>query len=78
MSEQDRVGSARGENPTNGYVTADIQTGLKIWNSVSLQAGIENLANENYVNHLNAKNPFTGQQLPEPGRVFHIDLSFNF
>jgi hypothetical protein len=30
------------------------------------------------VNHLNAKNPFTGAQIPEPGQVWFGRLSYAF
>jgi iron complex outermembrane receptor protein len=78
VDEQDRVATTRGETSTDGHITADIQTGLTLWNRVSIQAGVENLTDKNYVNHLNAKNPFTAKQIPEPGRVFHLDVSFQF
>ncbi|NGP87653.1 TonB-dependent receptor [Fodinibius halophilus] len=77
-SEQDRVAITRGETPTNGYITTDIKTGLTVWNRLSLQGGIKNLTNAQYVNHLNAKNPFTKQPIPEPGRVFHLDITYKF
>jgi len=30
------------------------------------------------VNHLNAKNPFSGTQIPEPGRVLSTTLTVQF
>lgn len=78
VGEQDRVAATRGENSTDGYVTADFKTGLTLWQNVSIQAGVKNITDKNYVNHLNAKNPFTGQPLPEPGRIFYGDISFRF
>lgn len=78
VSEQDRVAVTRGETPTDGYVTLDLQAGTTFWNQLSIQAGIENIADKTYVNHLNAKNPFTGLPIAEPGRVLHVDLSFQF
>lgn len=44
----------------------------------NLHAGVLNLANEFYVNHLNARNPFTGMQIAEPGRVFFAKVSYSF
>ena len=78
VSEQDRVAITRGETSTDGYVTLDLQAGATLWRQLSIQAGIENITDKNYVNHLNAKNPFSGQPIAEPGRVFHVDLSFKF
>lgn len=78
VDEQTRVATARGETPTEGYVTADIQAGGTIWNRVSLQIGIKNITDKQYVNHLNAKNPFTGRPIPEPGRLFFADITIRF
>ena len=78
VSEQNRVATTRGETATQGYVTADLQTGFTVWKRVSLQAGVKNLTDVDYINHLNAKNPFTGSQIHEPGRVFHMDISVRF
>ncbi|MDZ7717065.1 MAG: TonB-dependent receptor [Balneolaceae bacterium] len=77
-SEQDRVAITRGETPTDSYLTLDLQAGVTLLQQLSIQAGIENITDKTYVNHLNAKNPFTAQPIAEPGRVFHVDLSFKF
>ncbi len=78
VDEQDRVATARGEVATNGYTTVDLITGFTVWKSVSLQLGVNNLFDVDYVNHLNAKNPFSGMQIPEPGRYFFTDLNIRF
>lgn len=78
VGEQDRVATTRGETPTDGYTTFDLKGGLTLTERASLQVGITNLTDESYVHHLNAKNPFTGRQLPEPGRVLFADLTVSF
>lgn len=78
VGKQDRIAATRGEIPTEDYITADLQGGITFWQQFSIQAGIKNITDKNYVNHLNAKNPFSGRQIPEPGRVFHVDASFQF
>ena len=78
VAEQDRVATTRGETPTDGYVTADLRGGVQIMRGVDLLVGVQNLTDESYVNHLNAKNPFTGVPIPEPGRVFFSSLSLSF
>lgn len=78
VSKQTRVAKARGEVPTDGYTTLDLLAGGKLWRRVSLQLGVKNLTNRQYVNHLNAKNPFTGMQIPEPGRIIYGDVSIQF
>lgn len=78
VAEQDRVAKTRGETPTDGYVTADLIGGVQLWQGVELRAGVMNVTDKSYINHLNAKNPFTGEQIPEPGRVLFTNLSYAF
>ncbi|MFH5831491.1 TonB-dependent receptor domain-containing protein [Halalkalibaculum sp. DA384] len=86
VSEQDRVATSLGEQPTRGYTTADLKGGIDILRKLSLQVGINNIFDTRYVNHLNANNPFAGmmmaeyagKRIPEPGRVIFIDLNYTF
>ena len=75
---QERVATARGEIATDGYTTVDLITGFTIWKRLSLQLGVNNMFDVDYVNHLNAKNPFSGMQIGEPGRYFFADLNIRF
>ena len=77
-AEQDRISTPRGEQATDNYTTVDLLTGFTLWKQVSLQLGVNNLFDVDYVNHLNAKNPFTGMQIPEPGRYFFADINIRF
>jgi iron complex outermembrane receptor protein len=77
-AEQDRVAGTRGETATDGYTTVDLQVGAQVLRRVELTAGVENLFDVTYTNHLNAKNPFSGAQLPEPGRVVTTNLTVRF
>lgn len=78
VGKQTRVAATRGEEPTGGYETLDLKGGVSVTEGVALQFGVTNLTEVTYVNHLNAKNPYTGVQLPEPGRVFFADLTVSF
>jgi len=78
VDDQERVATTRGEEPTDSYFTVDLSAGIQLLESLSLQGGIKNLFDEDYVNHLNAKNPFTGNQIPEPGRIFYVDIAYDF
>ena len=78
VSEQDRVAITRGETATDGYTTADFLAGITIWRNVYLQAGVKNITNKQYVNHLNAKNPYTAAPIPEPGRIIYGDITIQF
>ncbi len=75
---QDDVASSRGEVPTPGYQTADLRAGYGLMNGVTLRGGVLNIWDEHYSDHLNAKNPFTGIPIPEPGRMFFIDVAWSF
>jgi len=78
VAEQDRAATARGEEPTDGYATVDMRVGADLFHHAALEVGIENLLDATHVNHLNAKNPFTGGQLPEPGRMVTATLTVPF
>jgi iron complex outermembrane receptor protein len=77
-AEQSRTASTRGETATEGYTTVDLKTGARLWEQVEVELGVENLFDVTYTNHLNAKNPFTGTPLPEPGRVFTANVTVHF
>ena len=75
VGEQDRVATQRGETATESYSVADLRAGVQLLPDVFLRGGVLNVFDEEYVNHLNSKNPFTGIQVPEPGRVLFFDLT---
>jgi len=78
VAEQDRVATARGETPTDGYATVDVKAGLRFTRRIGVEVGAENLLDAAYTNHLNANNPFTGARVPEPGRVVSLDVTVEF
>lgn len=74
-ARQDRVASARGEIATPGYTTLDLRAGVSPVTGFDLRGGVLNLTDEAYANHLNARNPFTGTPIEEPGRVVFVEAS---
>lgn len=78
VATQERVATTRNESPTEGYETLDLTAGWRSGMGVDLHAGVMNLTDVQYINHLNARNPFTGQQLPEPGRVAFLRAVYAF
>ena len=76
--EQDRVATVLGETPTGGHVTLDVKGGIEVGHGVSLEGGVTNLTGTDYVNHLNAKNPYFRTPIPEPGRVFFLNAAYAF
>ena len=77
-AEQDRVASVLGETTTDGSITLDLKGGVEVGRGVSLEGGVTNLTDANYINHLNAKNPYFGTSIPEPGRVFFVGATYMF
>jgi len=76
--KQDRVSASRGETPTDGWVTSDLRFGWRLTESVLLRFGVQNLGDRQVVNHLNSKNPFSGEQIAEPGRILYVNLGYSF
>lgn len=81
VAKQDRVSTTRNEGATPGYQTLDLRTGVGLPGGVTVRGGVLNVFDKYYWDHLNARNPF-GQPaptpVPEPGRIFFMDLSIAF
>lgn len=78
VARQDRVATTRGEVETPGYGAVDLQGGLDLTRRVRLRAGVNNVTDTEIVNHLNGTNPFTGDRIPEPGRVVFVRADYRF
>lgn len=77
-ARQVREAETRGEDETDGYTTVDLKAGVQFLRRAEFTVGVENLFDTTYANHLNAKNPFSGDQISEPGRVFTTNLAVSF
>ncbi len=75
---QDRVALTRGESPTPAHTIADIRAGVRLFDRVQVRGGVLNLTDEFYADHLNARNPFTGDPVPEPGRMVFVESTVGF
>ena len=75
---QERVAVTRFEVPTEGWTTIDVMAGVRMNDGLTLRAGVQNLTDQYYVNHLNASNPFTGQRIAELGRSAYIGAEVGF
>ena len=83
-AEQDRVdddpliGSGQDYGETPGYAVADLSGRYKLLGSLSLFAGVDNLFDRTYANHLNRGNLFDPDpvRINEPGRTFWIRLAW--
>ncbi|HJO03039.1 MAG TPA: TonB-dependent receptor [Acidobacteriota bacterium] len=78
IGDQNRVATRRGETATEGTELIDLDAGWRTGLGFEINAGVLNLANRRYVNHLNAKNPFLRAAVPEPGRVVYARAVYSF
>ena len=75
---QERVASARLEAPTDGWTTIDLMGGVRLREGLTLRAGVQNLTDRYYVNHLNSFNPFTRLRIAELGRSVYVGTEMGF
>lgn len=61
-----------------GFWAIRDRSGVQVMRGLFARFGISNIWNEQYANHLNANNPFTGEQVPEPGRRMYLNLAVGF
>lgn len=86
VAEQDRVAARRNEAPTDGFTTVDVGTGIALPGDVTLRAGMTNIFDVTYREHLNARanrfDPLTADEgeafLPEPGRSVFVRVQYAF
>ena len=78
VASQNRVASRRFEQATGGYAVADLRGRASLTSGWTLKAGVENLGDRLYSNHLNSPNPFTRRRIPEMGRNFYLGLEYEF
>jgi iron complex outermembrane recepter protein len=75
--DQDRPASSLRERPTAGSTLLSLHGGYRISSHWSVRAGLDNLLDEDFANHLNPQNPFTGERVPEPGRSFSLGVTLS-
>ncbi len=76
-AEQTRVSKAYEESPSEGYIVTDFRINYTYNEHFSLNAGIKNILDKNYYEHLNRKLIDASGPLYEPGRMFFINLNFS-
>lgn len=64
--------------PTAGYTVFDLRGGWRFAGGWEVKVAVENLTDKEYADHLNAKNPFTGERIAEPGRSLVAGLGVGF
>lgn len=75
---QERVATARLEQPTDGWTTLDLRAGFLVMQGLTAKGGVQNLLDELYADHLNSFNPFTSERITEFGRSVYVGLEYDF
>ena len=75
---QNRVATRRLETMTAGWTTVDLLAGLETSQGLTIRAGVHNLTDTFYFNHLNSLNPFTLQRIAEVGRSVYVGTAYAF
>ncbi|MDN3205162.1 TonB-dependent receptor domain-containing protein [Algoriphagus sediminis] len=78
VAEQSRVSNEFGETVTPSFALLDLIIGYQISNQFSLNAGVNNLLDENYYEHLNRSVRGTAAPIFAPGRNLFLNLNFTF
>jgi len=78
VDRQDRINPAFGEDPSAGFATVELLSGLRIHDRYELILNVTNLLDTNYHEHLTRENPFTGAEVPDPGREVSVALRISF
>ena len=78
VNAQNRVSQAYEEFKTPGFITTAFSLSYNPFNFVSVTAGVENMLNNPYYEHLNRRIVGSAEKLYEPGRVYYINLMLRF
>lgn len=78
VSKQNRISQSYGELETPGFATAAVSATYTPFKFASLIAGINNIFDTPYYEHLNRRIIGSMERLYEPGRVFYVTLILKF
>lgn len=76
--KQSRISTAFGETESPAFTVVDLKLSYQILKIFGMTAGVQNLFNQNYYEHLNRS--VRGSSIPiyAPGRNFYVSVNFNF
>lgn len=83
-ASQDNVSSYNAETETGGYATANLRSRYQVQQNFNLSAGIENLFDRYYADHLGGINRVSGsdvavgQHIPGAGRFGYVAVDYAF
>ena len=80
VHKQDRVSEGFGEDATPSFALVHLRGSIRPWDNVTLEAGIENLLDRLYHEHLTREallpvgDLAAGDEIPGPGRTFYLNV----
>jgi iron complex outermembrane receptor protein len=83
-ARQDKIDYDFPENETPGYAVFHLRGGFELFDRLRIDAGIENLFDQEYTEHLTpwaavgAGDLKQGDEIPEPGRYVHVNFRLDF
>ena len=75
VAGQNKISETFGESRTPGFVLVNAAVRYSPLQFVDISAGVNNIFDKSYYEHLNRRNREDGNPLLEPGRVFYVNLS---
>ena len=78
VAEQARVSTEFGETVTPDFALLDVEVGYQLTETLSINAGVNNLFDENYFEHLNRSVRGTANPIFAPGRNVFANLNLTF
>lgn len=78
VAEQSRASAEFGETVTPSFSLLDVKVGYQITSGLSVNAGVNNLLDENYFEHLNRSVRGGNAPIFAPGRNVFVNLNFTF
>ncbi|WP_373500410.1 TonB-dependent receptor domain-containing protein [Desulfococcus sp.] len=85
VARQSNIDETFPENETASFQVFHLRGGLSIASAIKLEAGVENLFDEDYNEHLTRESAFNygnglgfNDEIPEPERSFYITLRYDF
>jgi len=77
VAEQERVAESFDEQPTDGYLLTNFKLTTRLFESLRLSAGVNNLFDVTYHEHLNRSLQGSTLPLNDPGRSVFVELKWN-
>ena len=78
VDEQNLVAASLGEVPTPGFTTFDVRAYWQATKGILLIAGVENITDKFYREHLDPRSGFPGDELFRPGTNFYMGMSVQY